>query len=75
MSVYDAATSGDRRELLVATRDLIARSLDGDVPARDLAALTKRLVDIAKEIEDMDSEGGGQIGEAANTPDEEWVEV
>lgn len=75
MSVFEAAKSGNRRDLLIATRDLIAESLDGDVLARDLASLTKRLVDIAKEIEDMDSEGGGQIGEAANTPDEEWEEI
>lgn len=75
MSVFDAAVGGDRRELLVATRDLIAKALDGEVAARDLASLTKRLVDVAKEIEDLDSEGGGAVGEAANTPDEEWEDI
>lgn len=52
--VTDAATSGDTKALLVATRERIARAVDDPgTPARDLAALTKRLVDVAREIESI----------------------
>lgn len=55
LSVADAAASGDHRALLVAMRERIAKTVsDPDCPPRDLAALTRRLQDIAKEIEGID---------------------
>lgn len=67
-SVSQAAASGDHRELLVAMRTRIARAVsDPDCPPRDLAALTRRLQDIAKEIESIDqaarqeAEGVGSV--------------
>lgn len=49
------AAKGTQRELLVAMRDRIATAVTNpDCPPRDLAALTKRLADIAKEIESID---------------------
>ena len=73
-TVTAAATGGNRRELLVALRTRIAQTVeDQDTPPRDLAALSRRLLEIAKEIEAIDAgkrEDG--IGEAAATPDEEW---
>lgn len=58
-TIESAANSGDRRRLLVALRNLVAKSLDsGAVPPRDLAALTKRLADISREIEDIDKASG-----------------
>lgn len=54
-TVAEAAESGDHRELLVAMRERIARTVSNpDCPPRDLAALTRRLQDIAKEIEAID---------------------
>ena len=55
LSVAQAAATGDHRSLLVAMRERIARTVsDPDCPPRDLAALTRRLQDIAKEIEAID---------------------
>lgn len=50
------AAKGSQRELLVAMRDRIATAVTKpDCPPRDLASLTKRLADIAKEIESLDA--------------------
>ena len=54
-TVSEAAESGDHRALLVAMRTRIARTVsDPSCPPRDLASLTRRLQDIAKEIEQLD---------------------
>lgn len=68
-----AAAAGSYRDLLVALRDTIAGQIDDDIQARDLASLSRRLLEISKEIENIDAaENGDDIGEAAVTPDEEW---
>lgn len=68
-----AAAAGSYRDLLVALRDNIAGQIDEGIQARDLAALSRRLLEISKEIEAIDAaENGDDIGEAAVTPDEEW---
>lgn len=55
-TVTEAAQGGTTRELLVATRDRIARSVeDPNTAARDLAALTKRLMETVREIEAIDA--------------------
>lgn len=55
-SVTDAADRGTTRELLAAMRARIATAVeDPNTPARDLAALTKRLVEVVKEIEAIDA--------------------
>lgn len=55
LSVSEAAASGDHRALLVAMRERIAQTVSNpDCPPRDLAALTRRLQDVAKEIESID---------------------
>lgn len=55
-TVSQAATSGSHRDLLVAMRDRIAVAVEHpNTPARDLAALTKRLADVAREIEAIDA--------------------
>ena len=75
LSVKAAADSGMRRELLVALRARIATDIDNpNTPARDLASLSRRLLEIVKEIEALDAEAGtDDIGDAAATPDEEWA--
>ena len=51
-TVTKAAADGDRLELLVAVRERVAKAVeDTDTPARDLAALTRRLLEVAKDIE------------------------
>ncbi len=70
VGVAEAATLG-RRELLVALRDRIAEEIDVGVPARDLAALSRRLVDIAADLELLDC-ADDDIAAAAAIPDEVW---
>jgi len=71
-AVQNAANTS-RRDLLRALRDRIASDIDEGVPARDLASLSKRLLDISKELEDLEAvEDGDDISTAATTPDEAW---
>jgi hypothetical protein len=74
-TVKSAAEDGNRRELLVALRSRVAADIDNpNTPPRDLAALSRRLLEIVKDIEALDAEAGtDDIGEAAATPDEEWA--
>lgn len=71
-SVADAALSGDRRGLLIAMRDRVAKAVsDPDCPPRDLASLTRRLQEIAKEIDQLDvSDGPASV--IAETDDERF---
>ena len=55
-TVTEAANGGSVRELLTATRDRIAVAVENpNTPARDLAALTKRLMETVREIEAIDA--------------------
>lgn len=73
MSVAEAAKSGDHRALLVAMRERVAKAVaDVDCPPRDLAALTRRLQEIAKEIESIDLRAKEEAKEGGAVPDEEW---
>jgi hypothetical protein len=63
-TITEAATGGTHRELLAAMRDRIAVAVeDPNTPARDLAALTKRLADVAREITHLDAKAD-QEGES-----------
>ena len=69
--VADAAQSGDHRALLVAMRDRIAVEVGSSkCPPRDLASLTKRLSDIAKEIEAIDLRAKEEAEDAEDAEDE-----
>jgi hypothetical protein len=70
-----AAQSGSHRDLLVALRSRIAQAVeDPNTPPRDLASLSRRLLEIAKEIEAIDADDqGDEVGAAAATPDEPWA--
>ena len=73
MNIAEAAAGGSERDLLVAMRDQIATNLDNGVPPRDLASLTKRLMEITREIKAIDAaENGDDVGNAADTADEPW---
>lgn len=81
-TVTEAAETGNHRDLLVAMRERIARTVSNpDCPPRDLAALTRRLQDIAKEIEVIDlrakqearENGGDGDGSATEDWDEEAI--
>jgi hypothetical protein len=72
-TVSRAASEGSRRELLVAMRSRVATAVeDPNTPARDLAALTRRLMEIAKDIEAIDAAEAEESRGREATPDEEW---
>ena len=73
-TVAQAAATGDHRALLVAMRDRIAQTVSApDCPPRDLASLTRRLQDIAKEIESIDLRAKEEGSDAADVAeDEDW---
>jgi len=67
------AAAQSQRDLLVALRDKIAGEIDRGVPARDLASLSRRLLEIAEQIEALDAECEvDDVSDAATTPDESW---
>lgn len=56
-ALASAAQTGDYHAQLKAVRDLISRQLDsGEVMPRDMAALTKRYLDVCKEIAAIEAE-------------------
>ena len=76
-TVTQAADDGTQRELLVAMRARVAGAVeDPNTPARDLAALTKRLLEIAREIDAIDARAAEEAEESDGaTPDDEWEAV
>jgi hypothetical protein len=72
-SVTRAAAGGSRRELLVAMRSRVARAVEArETPPRDLASLTRRLLEIAKEIEAIDKAAEEEARDASAAADEEF---
>ena len=70
-TVTSAAADGSRRDLLVAMRSRIATAVeDPNTPARDLAALTRRLMEIAKDIEAIDLADEQESGRGGPVSDE-----
>lgn len=69
-SVTEAADKGTTRELLVAMRTRIATAVqDANTPARDLAALTKRLVEVVRDIEAIDARDEQEAARSGNVSD------
>lgn len=55
-NLVSATKSGDRRRTLIALRDRIAETIDSCESGRDMAALSKRLMEVMDEIDSMPSE-------------------
>ena len=69
-TVTQAAAGGTTRELLVAMRARIAKAVeDPNTPARDLAALTKRLVEVVRDIEAIDAREKQEAERSADVSD------
>lgn len=65
------AAKGTKVELLVAMRDRIAKTVeDPRCPPRDLASLSRRLMEIAREIELARLEDEETSGASDESPDE-----
>ena len=71
-TIAEAAASGTTRDVLITSRDRIARALDDpNIAARDLASNSKRLMEIIREIEAIDAraaedgEAGAEVEDGA----------
>lgn len=74
-TIVQAAISGDHLALLKAMRKRLAQAVaDPNCPARDLAALSRRLQELDREIVEIESERARQEaeGDATGSADEEW---
>ena len=66
MTFTEAVRSNDRRDALIALRDKIAATIDGTDSGRDIAALSKRLMEVMREIDALpDHEAEADPVEAA----------
>lgn len=76
-SVLEAVAEGNQRDQLVAMRTRIARAIDDpNIRGADLAALSRRLLEIGKEIDAIDTRTAEEAREDADaTPDDEWEAV
>ena len=54
--LLDAVRGGDERRTLEELRDVVATSLENECSPRDMAALSKRLMEICREIKALPSE-------------------
>ena len=50
-NLVDAAKSGNKRETLIALRDILAATIQNCESGRDMASNTKRLMEVMAEIE------------------------
>ena len=76
MSVVEAAAQGDHRQMLIALQARVARSVEAtSTNPVALAALTRQLVLISKELSVLDATGDDPIAEAARTADEQWSAI
>lgn len=75
-SVFEAASDGTRLELLVTMRARVAKAVDDpNTLPRDLAALTRRLLEIADEIATIEAQmelSEDSVAAAAALPDDEF---
>lgn len=72
-SITEAAASGSQRELLVSLRTRVAETVqDPNCPPRDLAALSRRLQELSKEIAAIDLREAQEAGGHAEVGDGEF---
>ncbi|WP_197025338.1 hypothetical protein [Nocardioides sp. URHA0032] len=72
-TILEAAEQGSRIEELRAMRRRIARAMDDpNTPARDLAALSRRQLEIGKEIEAIVVSQDEDHSVVVNADDEAW---
>lgn len=53
MKLTEAARRGDRRETLISLRYRLAKAIETTESGRDMAALSKRLMEVMRELESM----------------------
>lgn len=55
-ALVQAARCGDRRKTLESLRDRLAMTIEGTESGRDMAALTKRLMEVISELDGLPDE-------------------
>ena len=53
MTLTEAAMSGDKRATLIALRDKLAQTIENCESGRDMAANSKRLMEVMAELESL----------------------
>lgn len=72
-TITQAASKGSHRELLEAMRDRVATAVeDANCPPRDLASLSRRLMEIAKDIEALDAQEEQEAAQGDPARDERF---
>ena len=73
-SITEAAAAGDQKVLLIALRERVAKAVeDPNCPPRDLAALSRRLQELGRDIEAIEARERQEAAEDSNGhPDEAW---
>lgn len=56
-SLSEAVASNDRRQTLVALRDKLATTIEATGSGRDIAALSKRLMEVCAELDSLPDPG------------------
>lgn len=70
-TVAGAANGGTQRELLVALRARIAKTIDDPkTPPRDLAALSRRMQELVRDIEAIDARAREDSADGGRVADE-----
>lgn len=76
MSVVDAAERGSLADELRAMRAVLARAIDSETTSpRDLAALTRRQLEISRELDAIrraDAEEAAEKAKSEGARDEQW---
>jgi hypothetical protein len=74
-TVLEAAEAGDRLAELTQIRRVIARALDNEnTAARDLASLSKRQIELSREIDALTRQRAEEAEQGAISSDEDWSE-
>src|SRR6476659_7297058 len=73
-TLTQAAAGGDQKDLLIALRERVAKAVeDPNCPPRDLAALSRRLQEIGRDIDAIEARERQEAAEdAGGHPDEAW---
>lgn len=70
-SIVEAARAGDRLAELKAMRVILAQALPS-APPRDMAALSRRQIELGREIEAIQVAGDGDHSVVVDVDDEAW---
>lgn len=71
-SLLAAAEAGDDLAMQYAMRIIVANEIQQGCPARELAALTKRLKEINAEIKELEALKAEEDDDPSDTPPEAW---